>query len=163
MTIEIALDKAKSILTTANELGDTLTLIDAETVSPALITPSPRGFLIGSYLGREEVLAEIPAVTFEARTTVPVASQEEWREDRHTVWVWAFVAEVDIEQLHRFAMRYGEALKRILRQRNLWGGGWHNVEVGNAIYTNVFWAGHRLLQGCRVEVSVSEVVREVMA
>ena len=158
MSMETALDKAKSIV--EDNLAAELLVIDAETADPNLATPAPKVFLIGNYLGREEILASIPAVTIEARNTMLEDDEEEWQENRHTLWVWAFVAEVKIDVLHRYMMRYGEAMRRVLTRRSNWGGGWHNIRVGNAVFTQTFEAPNRLLQGCRVEVQVSEIVKE---
>lgn len=160
VSIEKALDKAKSILEDSNRLQSTLSTIDGETSSPSLTTPVPRSFKVGDYLGREEILAEIPAVTVEARPTTEMDTQEAWKELRHTLWVWAFVAEVDPEKLHRYMVRYGEGIRRLLGQQRYWGGGWHNPVASQVLPTGVFQATHRLLQGCRVQVEVSEIVRE---
>jgi hypothetical protein len=160
LSAEKALDKAKSILESGNRLAAMLQAIDSETTAPVLSTPAPRSFRIGSYLGREEILAEIPAVTIEARATVEDDDQEEWFEGTHGIWVWAFVTETDPEHLHRYVSRYAEAIRRVLKQRRYWGGGWHNIRIRNTLYTNVFQARHFMLAGCRVELEVGEMLRE---
>lgn len=164
MSAEMALDKAKSILETvvnsSARLVTTLSAIDAETSSPSLTTPTPRSYKVGDFLGSEEILAEVPAVTLEARTSIQQGTQEEWVEMRHTLWVWAYVTEVDRSNLHRYTARYAEALRRLLFQRRYWGSGWHNPVVVSTIYSRTFQAGHALLQGVRVEVQIDEVLIE---
>ena len=148
MAAEDALNQAKLILekNLKNELPDD--------------TPSPQAFLIGNYIGREEILSQFPAVTIELQNTFPQDSQEEWEERRQELYVWAFVGHVDIEQLHRHLVRYGDAIRRIIRRRKLWGAGWHDLNVGNSLYTGIFSAGHMLVQGCRIEVTVGEIDEE---
>lgn len=145
MGAEAALDKVKEILddNLENELPEK--------------TTSPGSILIGNYLGREEILSQLPAVTVETQNTFSENSQEEWEERTQELYVWVFLGHVDIEQLHRNLVRYGDTVRKILRRGKLWGDGWHNPSVGNALYTGVFSATHQLVQGCRIEVTVGEI------
>jgi len=148
VTVENAVNKAKELLENnlENQLPEN--------------TPKPEVFKVGNYVGREEILHSLPAVTLDARNTLEVDSQEDWAELEQDFYVWAFIAEVDIENLHRFIMRYGEAIRKILRKGAHWGSGWHNPVADNTLYTGVFDAGHFLVQGCRVEVKIREIEAE---
>lgn len=149
MSAEAVLDKAKSILN--SNLKDAL----------PEDTPAPQSFLIGNYIGREEILAQFPAVTIEMQNTLPVTSQEEWEEKRQEIYVWVFIGDVSIEQLHRYLVRYGDTVRKVLRRTKYWAdGGWFDPQVGNALYTGVFSAGHLLIQGCRIEVTIGELDTE---
>jgi len=156
MTAEGALYQARDMLT--QHIETVLANLDEE-YTLATKTPPPRAIKVGSYLGREEILAELPAVTLEARSTTLIGTQEPWQEVRHTLWGWAFAVGTSVEQLFVWAMRYGESLRRVISDRSNWSG-YHNPTVTTTMYTNVFQAGHRLVQGCRVEFEVREFMRE---
>jgi len=146
MSIEQAIDKASELIQA-----------DISTKLPEG-TPEPDSYLVGNYVGREELLAQLPAITFDARNTNTVSQQEGYEEQQHELYCWAFIGEVNIEYLHRYVMRYAEAMRNILRPA--WGSGWHDIRIGNTLYTGVFDAGHFLVQGCRIEFSVKEIVAD---
>lgn len=171
MSIEQAINRAKLILDEGNSelleendpvnLEEVLEEIDAEEGFD-IVTPPPKQFLVGSYLGREEVLAEIPCVTVEARNTPEGETESGYYIKQHSFWVYAWVAEVDIEIMHRYMMRYAEGLGKIISDIRRWGNNWFDAGVNNTMYTDVFQADHRMVQGCRVEARVSEVFEDTV-
>lgn len=151
MSVENAIDKAKEILESG--LPAQITALNEGQDNNA---PAPQIYLVGNYLGREELLHTLPAITLDARNTGSKKSQEAWEEMDQEFYVWAIVAEVNIENLHRYIMRYGEGIRAVMKKMDNWSSGWHNPRITNTLYTGVFEAGHRLVQGCRVECSIGE-------
>jgi len=162
MSIEKAIQQSQMILRNENRLEDMLATIDQEEEAD-LSTPTPKAddssFLLGDYTGREEILGNIPCLTFVPKNTPEGESDRGYFIKRHSLHIFIWVAEADIAKLTRYAMRYAEAVTRIISDGDLWQG-FSDPQSVNTMYTDVFQADHRLLQGCRIEVAVSEIAPE---
>jgi len=157
MSAENAVDSIRKIL--SDDLSKKLPEIDEEE-STELVTPKPVQFLVGDYTGREEIIVDNPAITIQSRNTPEGRTNQDWLVKTHSLWVDAWVVEVDIETLHRYIMRYAEAIDRLLVDESKWEHGWFNPSVNNTMYSDIFQADHRLMQGARVECEVSEIYGE---
>jgi len=162
MSIEKAINQCKKILKKNDRLDQMLAGIDEE-AEVHEITPTPPdkddSYLLGDYTGREEILSNLPCLTFVPKNTPEGETERGYFVKRHSFHIFIWVGDPDIARLTRYAMRYAEAITRIISKGEYWEG-FSNPQSVNTLYTDVFQASHRLVQGCRVEVAVTEIIGE---
>ena len=80
--------------------------------------------------------------------------QYQWQERTLNFVIVAWVVEVDAELLHRFIVRYGDAIGRILKDPDNWSGYLSSPVVGTTSYSDIYTVEHGLSQGCSIEGTI---------
>lgn len=134
MNSEYALDTLKSNLETY--LSTKLTEIQIESGSSS-VAPTPAEFKLGEH--DPNILTMYPSVLVwspysrKSRDSTGFQVREIWI--RTLVWI----VQNDLEDLHRFIARYGDAVSRVIRDESLWESkGFHNPVVEDSNNTDLY-------------------------
>lgn len=134
MNSEYALDTLKSNLETY--LSTKLTEIQIESGSSS-VAPTPAEFKLGEH--DPNILTMYPSVLVwspysrKSKDSQGFQVREIWI--RTLVWI----VQNDLEDLHRFIVRYGDAVSRVIRDESLWESkGFHNPVVEDSNNTDLY-------------------------
>src|SRR4030065_678194 len=109
MNAEYAIDSVISILT--NKLNAALITIQYETTS-SLTTPLPEEFKFGDR--DPSNLTVFPVIIVKANRSFKKDDQYEFQERVIAIEIITWIVNEDEENLHRFILRYGDAIQRVL-------------------------------------------------
>jgi hypothetical protein len=130
-------------------------LVETSLVTGAVAAPIPYGFFFGER--SIEQLEGFPSLSISAINSPIKDSQYHYDEISHTIQIIAWIVEVDPETLHRFVLRYANAIREVLRDESKWGNELHSPSIVQTQYSEVYNADHGLAQACRVQVEIKEV------
>lgn len=153
MNCEYAIDSILQYL--ESDLETMLTTIKNESGS-SLIAPIPANFIFGEKL--PDAIDNFPSIMCKASLVDDKDNQYENQERRAFLEVIFWIVEVDESKLHRYVVRYGEAITRILRNETKWKVNLYNPKVGLCQYSDVYDANIGLAQGGSVKVEIDYVI-----
>ena len=133
MNTEYAIENAKSMLET--NLASTLIILQNE-ASSSIVTPTPQEYIIGEY--DPETLTLYPAVLIWSPKSNKVNDQYGYQTRSIWIRVLVWITENNLEYLHRFLIRYSDAVLRVLRDESNWIAGLHNPVVENTDNTDLY-------------------------
>jgi hypothetical protein len=153
MNTEYALNRINTMIT--NNLNTMLATIDSE-VSASRSTPTFEEIKIG--LLSADILTTFPCLLIYADTTNIKQDEYQWQDRRLYYEIIAWVVENDPSDLHRFVLRYGDAIVRILRKESNWIPNLHSPIIREVKYSDLYQSDHGLAQGCMVQGEINYII-----
>jgi hypothetical protein len=153
MNVEYALNRIQTMLT--NNLNTMLATIDIE-VSASRSTPQYSEMKIG--LLDTDILTMFPSILIYADTTNIKQDEYKWQDRRLYYEIIAWVVENDPSYLHRFVLRYGDAIVRILRKESNWIPNLHSSIMREVKYSDLYKSDHGLCQGCLIQGEIDYII-----
>jgi hypothetical protein len=152
MNAEYMLDSCKTLLSTY--LAAELVIIDAES-SAVTASPVPAEYHFGAR--DPEELTSFPSIQLIGKNSSG-KDQYQWQDRTFRIDVVAWIVEVDPENLHRFILRYADAISRVLRDEDKWASNSYSPVIGTATYSDLYKTSFGLAQGCQVQLSVNDIL-----
>lgn len=157
MNTEIALDRVKTILT--NNLSATLIVLQMEAESTT-VTPTPQEFKVGEFI-EPDIISTFPFICVYSPSSLSKNDYSNFQDRTININVLSWIVENDVETLHRFLVRYGEGIQRILRnESNFSSLGFHNPVVKNAENTDLYKTDVQYAQGVLVQFDINYILGE---
>jgi len=153
MNSEYALDSCKNILTTY--LPSMILTIESES-SATYSAPTPTQFIFGP----RDVsnLTIFPSVLVVAKNSISKNDQYQWQERTMRIEIICWIVEVDMEKLHRFVLRYADAVIRCLREERYWATNLYFNVSNEATYTDIYQTTIGVAQGCLITCDVEYLI-----
>lgn len=153
MNSEYALDNIKSMMETY--LTAMLRTIETE-ASATTQTTDPQEYVIGE---RDlDILTMFPCILVYAKNSADNDDEFGYQERILTYEIVSWVVENDQENLHRFVVRYGDAIVRILRKENYWATNLHTPIVKICTFTDLFKSNIGYAQGVMVSGEIRYII-----
>lgn len=153
MNSEYVLNNIKTMLETY--LTAMLRTIETE-ASAAIQTTDPEEYSIGE---RDlDILTMFPVVLTYAKNSDESDDEFGYQERTLTYEIVAWIVENDQENLHRFVVRYGDAIVRILRKESYWATNLHTPVVKLCTFTDLFKSNVGYAQGVMVTGDVRYII-----
>ena len=156
MNTEFALNNVNTMLQ-AN-LTTVLTALETES-GTTTITPTPNEYKIGVY-DDPNLITTFPCVTIYSPYTRKAKDEVGFQVRRVSLRVLVWVIENDVSNLHRFVVRYGDAVSRILRIESNWTAGLHNSVIEDVNNTELYQRNVGFAQGVLIESTIDYLLGE---
>lgn len=156
MNSEYAVDNLKSML--ESNLASVLVSLQMES-SSSIVTPTPGQYKIGEHDGT--ILTIYPALCIWSPFSRKQLNEQGFQLRRVWLRVLIWVVDNDLGNLHRFILRYSDAVSRIMRIETNWNNGLHNPVVEDANNTDLYKVTNLGYgQGCLVESTIDYLLGE---
>ncbi|MFA5731863.1 MAG: hypothetical protein WC934_07650 [Acidithiobacillus sp.] len=153
MNAEYAVDSVIGILT--NKLNAALITLQYEAGS-SLVTPTPEEYKFGDR--DPSNLTVFPTIIVKANRSFKKDDQYEFQERVIAIEVITWIVNEDEETLHRFVLRYGDAIQRVLRKESNWPANLHSPKAENAQYSDIYLTSFGLAQGVLNQVEIRQII-----
>lgn len=153
MNSEYVLNNIKTMMETY--LTAMLRTVETES-SVTTQTTDPQEYVIGE---RDlDILTMFPVVLTYAKNSADNDDQFGYQERTLTYEIVAWVVENDQENLHRFVVRYGDAIVRILRKESYWATNLHTPVVKVCTFTDLFKSTIGYAQGVMITGEIRYII-----
>lgn len=154
MNTEIALDTFKTVL--ENNLSSMLVTLQMEAES-SIVTPSPQEFKIGEYV--PDVLTTYPCIFLFSPNSNNSNDHQGFQNRSITLNIVSWVIDNDLENLHRFLIRYTDSVSRLYRDETKWANsGFHNPLLGESNNSDLYTSDIGYAQGCYVQGTIDYIL-----
>jgi len=135
----------------------TAMLRTVETESSAVTqTIDPQEYLIGE---RDlDILTMFPSVLIYGKNSSDNDDEFGYQERLFNYEIVAWVVENDQENLHRFVVRYGDSIVRILRKESYWNKNLHTPIVRMCTFTDLFKSTIGYAQGVMINGEIRYII-----
>ena len=153
MNSEYVLNNIKTMM----ETYLTAMLRTVETESSAVTqTIDPQEYLIGE---RDlDILTMFPSVLIYGKNSSDNDDEFGYQERLFNYEIVAWVVENDQENLHRFVVRYGDSIVRILRKESYWNKNLHTPIVRMCTFTDLFKSTIGYAQGVMINGEIRYII-----
>lgn len=154
MNTEYIIENVKTMLET--NLTTELTTIEVE-LDTSISTPTPAEYGIGEI--DPNVLTLYPSVLIWSPLSRKKNDQQGFQVREVWIRILVWIVENDLENLHRFVTRYGDAVSRIFREETNWNVSLHNPVLEDVNNTDLYKresVGYA--QGCLIEGTVDYIL-----
>lgn len=153
MNSEYVLDNIKSMMETY--LTAMLRTLEIES-SATIQTIDPQEYIIGE---RDlDTLTMFPCILVYGKNSTDINDQFGYQERELTYEVLAWIAENDQEHLHRFVIRYGDAIVRILRKETYWESNLHTPIVKLCTFSDLYKSNVGYAQGVMIAGTIRYII-----
>jgi len=119
-------------------------------------TTDPQEYIIGE---RDlDILTMFPAVLIYGKNSSDNDDEFGYQERIFTYEIVTWVVENDQENLHRFVVRYGDSIVRILRKESYWNKNLHTPIVRMCTFTDLFKSTIGYAQGVMVNGEIRYII-----
>jgi hypothetical protein len=153
MNTEYIINSLKTNLETY--LSNELITIEHES-SSTIVTPTPQEFLIGEH--DAEVLTKYPSVLIWSPYSRKKMDIQGCQERQVWVRILTWITENDLSNLHKFLVRYSDAIGRILRDEEKTPLHTHNIVIEDSNNTDLYKTNVGYAQGCLLECTVDYIM-----
>lgn len=147
--LEAVIDAVKQ--TFEQKFPDELSAVDSAKSNP-LKPKAP----VQWFFGDRANMPQMPSMMFTGDQTSPEEDEYQWRREKYSLEIEAYVTSDDVEKLNRIVRRYGEAIDQTLRANERMGGVVQEVININQHYWNTVKSHNGLFQA--VNVSFDAIV-----
>lgn len=153
MNSEYVLNNIKTMMETY--LTAMLRTVETE-ASAVTQTTDPEEYIIGE---RDlDILTMFPAVLIYGKNSTDNDDEYGYQERIFSYEIVAWVVENDQENLHRFVVRYGDSIVRILRKESYWQTNLHTPIVRMCTFTDLFKSTIGYAQGVMVNGEIRYII-----
>lgn len=153
MNSEFVLNNIKTMMETY--LTAMLRTVETE-ASAVTQTTDPQEYIIGE---RDlDILTMFPAVLIYGKNSSDNDDEFGYQERIFTYEIVTWVVENDQENLHRFVVRYGDSIVRILRKESYWNKNLHTPIVRMCTFTDLFKSTIGYAQGVMVNGEIRYII-----
>jgi len=150
---EFVLNNIKTMMETY--LTAMLRTVETE-ASAVTQTTDPQEYIIGE---RDlDILTMFPAVLIYGKNSSDNDDEFGYQERIFTYEIVTWVVENDQENLHRFVVRYGDSIVRILRKESYWNKNLHTPIVRMCTFTDLFKSTIGYAQGVMVNGEIRYII-----
>lgn len=150
MNSEYALNNIKTII--EDGINDMLDVIDIE-VNASVATPNPVEFAFGNR--DTNIITQYPAVLVVGKESLTYNDQYRFQERQLNFEIVVWITQNDIENLHRFILRYSDAIARLLRNEDNWTTDLNTPVIKTLTYTDIYQTNVGYAEGCSITGSVN--------
>lgn len=150
MNSEYALNNIKDFIET--NINDMLDVIDIE-VNASTATPNYSEICFGNR--NINIITQYPSILIVGKESTIKKDEYQYQERQLDFEVIVWIAQNDIENLHRFLLRYGDAISRLLRDESNWTTDLNTPVVKNIVYTDIYESNVGYTAGCSISGSVN--------
>lgn len=153
MNSEYVLNNIKTMMETY--LTAMLRTVETE-ASAVTQTTDPQEYLIGE---RDlDILTMFPSILIYGKNSADNDDEQGYQERIFNYEIVAWVVENDQENLHRFVVRYGDSIVRILRKESYWETNLHTPIVKICTFTDLFKSTIGYAQGVMVNGEIRYII-----
>lgn len=153
MNTEYIVENAKDMLET--NLTTELTAIEVE-LSTSTTTPTPAEYKIGEH--DPDVLTLFPSVLVWCPSSRKKNDQQGFQVRQVWIRILVWIVENDLENLHRFIIRYSDAVSRVFREETNWDASLSNPVIEDVNNTDLYKSNVGYAQGCLIEGTVDYIL-----
>lgn len=155
MNAEYAIDSVIAILTA--KMPAALITLQYE-ASSSLVTPAPEEYKFGDR--DPSSLTVFPCIIVKGNRSFRKDDQYGYQERSIAIDIITWIVNEDEETLHRFILRYNDAIQRILRKESNWTANLHSPKADDSLFSDVYTTDFGLAQGCLSKIEVKQIISE---
>jgi chlorite dismutase len=153
MNSEYALDSCKILL--ESNLTAMLSIIEQE-ANATYFAPIPAEFFFGER--DQSIMTQFPSIQVIGKNSGSKNDDYEYQIRQFKFDVITWVIEEDMEKLHRYILRYADAITRCIRKEDYWSSNLHSPVAGDAIYSELYRTDFGLAKGCLVTGQINYII-----